>query len=74
MRWNAGADRDRADVNVTVIDVPAFVGGFQIAAAGKLGHDVNQSATRCRKATGPPKEMAPAQGIGAGAIGARTPG
>jgi hypothetical protein len=30
---HAGANRDRADAHVTVIDVPAFVGGFRIAAA-----------------------------------------
>jgi hypothetical protein len=34
---SAGADRDRADVDVTVIDVPAIF-AFGIAAAGKLGH------------------------------------
>jgi hypothetical protein len=33
----AGADRDRADVQVTVVDVPAFV-DFRIAAAGESGH------------------------------------
>jgi hypothetical protein len=37
MMWNAGADRDRADVDVSVIDVPAVL-AFGIAAAGELGH------------------------------------
>jgi hypothetical protein len=34
MMWNAGADRDRADVHVTVIDVPA-IGALGVAAAGE---------------------------------------
>src|SRR6266436_6884509 len=37
-RWHAGADRDRAHAHVTIVDVPAFVGGIGIAAAGELGH------------------------------------
>jgi hypothetical protein len=38
MMRNAGAERDRADADVTIKDVPAFVGSFQIAAAGEFGH------------------------------------
>jgi hypothetical protein len=34
----AGADCDRADVHVTVVDVPAFLEDFRIAAAGERGH------------------------------------
>jgi hypothetical protein len=33
----ADADRDRADVHVAVIDVPAAL-AFGVAAAGELGH------------------------------------
>ena len=35
---NADALGDRAGVHVTVIDVPAFLGGIGRAAAGELGH------------------------------------
>jgi hypothetical protein len=35
---NAGAYRDRADADVTVIDVPAVLGGIWRSAAGELGH------------------------------------
>jgi hypothetical protein len=34
----AGADRDRAGVDIAVIDVPAFLAGFGRSAAGELGH------------------------------------
>jgi hypothetical protein len=37
MMRNASANRDRADVDVTEIDVPA-IGALGIAAAGELGH------------------------------------
>jgi len=40
---HAGAQRGRAGAHVTVKDVPAFVGGIEIAAAGKRGH-AHQSA------------------------------
>jgi hypothetical protein len=43
-RRHTGAERDRADAHVTVKDVPAFIGSFQIAAAGELGHGRHQSA------------------------------
>ena len=36
----AGADRDRADADVAKVDLPAFVAGFEIAAAGKDGHGI----------------------------------
>src|SRR6266403_4295734 len=35
---HAGPDCDRADPHVTKKDMPAFVGRFQIAAAGEGGH------------------------------------
>src|SRR5260370_21167371 len=35
---HAGAQRGGADAHVTRKDVPAFVGGIEIAAAGKRGH------------------------------------
>src|SRR6478672_4343386 len=38
VRRNAGADRDRADAHVTIVDVPAFVGSIERAAAGEGGH------------------------------------
>ena len=38
VRWNADPLRDRADADVAVIDVPAFILGFGIAAAGEGGH------------------------------------
>jgi len=37
--WHAGAERDRADAHVIVIDVPAFIRGIERAAAGESGHD-----------------------------------
>jgi hypothetical protein len=36
--WIAGADRDRAGVDIAVIDVPAFLADFRISAAGEFGH------------------------------------
>jgi hypothetical protein len=39
MMWNADADRDRADVDVTVIDVPA-IGALKIAAADESNHAI----------------------------------
>jgi hypothetical protein len=35
---HTGADRDRTDAHVAVVDVPTFVTGFKIAAAGEIGH------------------------------------
>ena len=35
---HAGAESDRAHAYVTEIDMPAFVAGITIAAAGKFGH------------------------------------
>jgi hypothetical protein len=35
---NSAADRDRADMDIAKIDVPAFVRGFQIAAGAEGGH------------------------------------
>jgi hypothetical protein len=35
---NADALGDRADADVAIIDVPAFVLGFLISAAGEGGH------------------------------------
>src|SRR5713226_6892841 len=34
----AGADRDRAGVDIAVVDVPAFLAGFGRSAAGEGGH------------------------------------
>jgi len=34
----AGTDRDGAGVDIAVIDVPAFLAGFGISAAGEFGH------------------------------------
>jgi hypothetical protein len=36
--WNADPVSDRADADIAVIDVPAFVLGFEIAAAGEGEH------------------------------------
>jgi hypothetical protein len=35
---NAGAERDRSDVDVAVVDVPAFFAGIRGSAAGEGGH------------------------------------
>jgi hypothetical protein len=35
---NADADRDRADLNVAIVDVPAFLAGMGRSAAGEGGH------------------------------------
>jgi hypothetical protein len=35
---NSDALGDRAGLHVTIVDVPAFLAGFQIAAAGEFGH------------------------------------
>jgi hypothetical protein len=35
---DAGADRDRPGEHIAVMDMPAFVAGFRIAAAGEGGH------------------------------------
>jgi hypothetical protein len=48
-RRHAGADRDRADAHVTVIDVPAFFEGIERAAAAELRHGRYQSATAPRE-------------------------
>jgi hypothetical protein len=42
MGRNAGPDRDRADAHVTILDVPAFFGGLERAAAGELGHALSK--------------------------------
>ena len=34
----ASADRDRAGVNIAVVDVPAFLAGISRSTAGELGH------------------------------------
>jgi hypothetical protein len=34
---NANAQCDHASSHITIIDVPAFLAGFLIATAGKLG-------------------------------------
>src|SRR5216683_651372 len=36
--WAAVADRDRARVHITVVDVPAFLMGISRSAAGEFGH------------------------------------
>ena len=35
---DAGSDRDRPDVHVTIVDVPAFLAGIGRSAAGEFGH------------------------------------
>ena len=35
---DAAADRDRAGVHVTIVDVPAFLTGIGRSAAGEFGH------------------------------------
>ena len=35
---NASADRNRADVHVAIVDVPAFLAGIGRSAAGQDGH------------------------------------
>src|ERR1700736_6068246 len=35
---NAGADRDRADVDIAIVDMPAFLAGIRRSAAGERGH------------------------------------
>src|SRR5258708_33208606 len=56
----AGADHDRADADVAEVDLPAFVAGFEIAAAGKDGRGIIEAWP------GPAgmgkREMAPARG------------
>ena len=56
----AGADRDRADPDVAKVDLPAFVAGFEIAAAGKDEHGIIE-AWPGRAGNGK-REMAPARG------------
>jgi hypothetical protein len=41
---DAAADRDRAGVHVTIVDVPAFLTGIGRSAAGEFGH----SPSNCR--------------------------
>ena len=41
-----GADRERAGIDVTVVDVPAFVAGFRITSAGELGYQALNRAPR----------------------------
>src|SRR5216684_4267067 len=48
----AAADRDGASMNIPVVDVPAFLAGFRIASAGKLGH-VPSKLTLWRPANSP---------------------
>ncbi len=45
VRGDAGAERDRADADVAIEHVPAFVGSIERATAGKFGHGCYQSAT-----------------------------
>jgi len=35
---DAAADRDRAGVDIAVVNVPAFLAGVSRSAAGELGH------------------------------------
>jgi hypothetical protein len=56
----AGADHDRADADVAEVDLPAFVAGFEIAAAGKDGRGIIE-AWPGRAGNGK-REMAPARG------------
>jgi hypothetical protein len=35
---SAGAERDRADMDIAVVDVPAFLAGVSRSATGELGH------------------------------------
>jgi hypothetical protein len=50
---HAGADRDRADADVAIVDVPAFVGGIGRAAAGELRHARHHSAVGGSRQIGP---------------------
>jgi hypothetical protein len=36
--WDTGADRDRADTDIAIVDVPSLNVGFRIAATGEGGH------------------------------------
>jgi hypothetical protein len=56
----AGADRDRADADVAKADLPAFVAGFEIAAAGKDRHGIIE-AWPGRAGNGK-REVVPARG------------
>jgi hypothetical protein len=47
---DAAAERDGADVHIAVIDVPAFLSGFVVAAAGESGHALLKRG-RCLQAT-----------------------
>ncbi len=59
-----------ADAHVTVVDVLAFVGGFQIASAGEFGHALLSAALAGRQfCPTKPKEMAPARRLHAEAVG-----
>ena len=53
----AGADRERASMHVAVIDVPAFVSSFRIAASGEFGHALLKRGVRHQA-------IAPAVGLG----------
>ena len=59
-RRNADTLGDRAGADIAIIDVPAFVGGFEIAAAGERGHallkrDRGRQANRPRGMCGFPQ-------------------
>src|SRR5260370_35227198 len=47
---NAGADGDRAGVDVAIIDVPAVL-AFWVAAAGEGGHGAIEAPARCQNNT-----------------------
>src|SRR5260370_5658561 len=47
---NAGADGDRAGVDVAIIDVPAVL-AFWVAAAGEGGHAAIEAPARCQNNT-----------------------
>ena len=52
MNWNVGALADRADANITVIDMPSFAVAISGAAAGELGHaDMIPQASGARKSS-----------------------
>jgi hypothetical protein len=59
---NAGADRDRADMHIAVIDVPAFLVDFGIAAAREFGHALLKRAATFKQIipyVGPGSETLP---------------
>jgi hypothetical protein len=49
---NPAADRDGADADIAIVDVPAFVRGLEVSAAGQVGHALLKRGPS-RRATAP---------------------